>query len=326
MSYKAMWQQYYPSHAPTFTEADLIPGSHVGKVYLITGANSGIGLQLVKFLYPTGATIYLAGRSSSKISKAISDIESTSSNLPSKGILKPLPGLDLSDLRTIKPVVETFASQETQLHILWNNAASGFHPGASTPQGHEACIGTNAVGPFLFTSLLLPYLSAGSKSSTQPSRVIWTGSIQIEMNAPPGGIDFERLSSGKTVLHHGDYAQSKCANLLLAHEAAARWGASHNVLSVCINPGNLNTNIFHEEPWLLVLLLRWLVLYEPRFGAYTMMFAGFSEQVTMAQNGCYVWPWGVIKENSRQDVYKAIGEGLAGRFWEWCEERVAEFK
>lgn len=166
---------------------------------------------------------------------------------PQTETLKALSGLDLSDLRTIKPAVETFASQETKLHVLWNNAASGYPPGASTAQGHEACTGTNALGPFLFTSLLLPYLSAGSQSSTHPSRIIWTGSIQIEMNAPAGGIDFERLAGGKTVFHHGDYAQSKCANLVLAHEAAARWGSAHNVLSVCINPGNLLTNIFNEE-------------------------------------------------------------------------------
>jgi NAD(P)-dependent dehydrogenase (short-subunit alcohol dehydrogenase family) len=324
---KAIWQLFFPSAPPTFTEADLPPGSLTGKVFIITGANSGIGKELTKFLYPTGATIYLAGRSSERINAAISEIESTASTsaLPTKGTLKPLPGLDFYDLRTVKPAVQTFAAQEKHLHILWNNAAQGCSAGSSTPQGLEGHMGANAVGPFLFTRLLLPFLTAGAKAAGSPSRVVWTGSVQIEMNAPDGGIDFARLAGGKKVSPWVDYAASKCANLLLAHEGAARW-AGRDIVTVCQNPGNLYTRIYRDEHWLFTLFLRTFVLYEAKYGAYTMMFAGFSEKITMALNGCYIWPWGVVRPNAREDVYRAIDEGKAREFWEWCEEKVKPFE
>jgi NAD(P)-dependent dehydrogenase (short-subunit alcohol dehydrogenase family) len=324
MPLKAIWQQFFPSSSPTFTEANLPPGSQVGKVFIVTGANSGIGKELTKFLYTTGATIYLAGRSEERISEAIADIESTAATATTNGILKPLHGLDLSDLRTVKPVVEKFAAQEKELHRIWNNAAMGCVPGSSTPQGLEAHMGANAVGPFLFTSLLVPFLQAGVKSSGQPSRIIWTGSVQIEMSSPPGGIDFPRLNGGKTVAQYVDYAASKCGNLFLAHEAAAQWGPQ-GIISVCQNPGNLYTGIYAAENWLFVYFLRAFVLYNAKYGAYTMMFAGFSDKITEAQNGCYIWPWGVIKPNSREDVYKAIDEGQAKHFWKWCEEKVKPY-
>ncbi|KAF2805466.1 NAD(P)-binding protein [Mytilinidion resinicola] len=324
MSLKTIWQQFFPSAPPTFTEADLAPGSQAGKVFIVTGANSGIGKELAKFLYPTGATIYLAGRSEERIAKAIAEIEATAPATNTKGTLKSLHGLDFSDLRTVKPAVEAFAAQEKTLHVIWNNAAMGCVPGSSTPQGLEAHMGANAVGPFLFTSLLLPFLRAGAKSAGRASRVVWTGSVQIEMNAPPGGIDFPRLNGGKTVTQYVDYAASKCGNLFLAHEAAARWGGE-DIISVCQNPGNLYTAIYAGEHWLFVLFLRKFVLYDAKYGAYTMMFAGFSDRITAAQNGCYIWPFGVIKPNSREDVYKAIGEGKAAQFWEWCEEKVKPF-
>ncbi|KAF2870342.1 hypothetical protein BDV95DRAFT_629518 [Massariosphaeria phaeospora] len=324
MSLKAIWQQFFPSEPPAVTEADLAPGSQVGKVFIITGANSGIGKELTKFLYPTGATIYLAGRSEERIGKAIEEIESTASTSATRGVLKSLHGLDFSDLRTVKPAFERFANQEKELHIIWNNAAMGCVAGSSTPQGLEGHMGANAVGPFLFTSLLVPFLRAGAKTSGQTSRIVWTGSVQIEMNSPSGGIDFVRLNGGKTVAQYVDYAASKCGNLFLAHEAAARWG-HQDIISVCQNPGNLYTGIYAGENWLFVLFLRAFVLYPAKNGAYTMMFAGLSEKISKAQNGCYIWPFGIIKPNSRGDVYKAIDEGKAKQFWEWCEEKVQPF-
>ncbi|KAF2012046.1 NAD(P)-binding protein [Aaosphaeria arxii CBS 175.79] len=326
MSLKTMWQQYFPAEAPSFTEANLAPGSQEGKVFIITGGNSGIGKELARFLYPTGARIYLAGRSEERIARAIEDIEasSASTGVAKKGCLRSLHGLDLSDLCTVKPVFERFAAQEKELHVLWNNAAMPSRPGRSSPQGIELSMAANALGPFLLTSLLVRHLGAGAKNAGRPSRVVWTGSVQIEMNAPLGGVDFERLNQGKTISQHPDYAQSKAANLLLAHESAIRWG-DQDIISVCQNPGNLYTNIYARENWLLVLFLRYTVLYEAKYGAYTMMFAGFSDKISMAQNGCYIWPWGVIKPNSREDVYKAIDQGKARDFWEWCEDKIGAF-
>jgi NAD(P)-dependent dehydrogenase (short-subunit alcohol dehydrogenase family) len=65
----ALWQQHFPPE-PTFTEEDVSPDSQVGKVFIVTDANQGIGLELVKMLYPTGATIYVAGRARERVEQA----------------------------------------------------------------------------------------------------------------------------------------------------------------------------------------------------------------------------------------------------------------
>lgn len=160
-SLSAVWQQFFPL-TPTFTDKDVKPGSQLGRAFVITGANSGIGLELVRLLYPTGATIYLAGRSPTKIQAAIADITSSistsiSPTLATPATLKSLH-LDLSDLTTIKPAAASLKAQETRLDILWNNAGGGFPPGSTTKQGLEAHIGANCVAPLLFTQELLPLL------------------------------------------------------------------------------------------------------------------------------------------------------------------------
>ncbi|KAI2779597.1 hypothetical protein F4815DRAFT_446072 [Daldinia loculata] len=154
----ALWQQFFPP-APAFTERDVGSGSQVGKVFIITGANSGIGLSLVKLLYPTGATIYLAGRSPIKLQAAIAEVDSALPSPTTPSNLKSL-FLDLSDLETIKPAAALFAAQETRLDILWNNAGNGCPPGSVTKQGIEAHVGANCVAPLLFTQELLPMLRA----------------------------------------------------------------------------------------------------------------------------------------------------------------------
>lgn len=68
--------------------------------------------------------------------------------------------------------------------------------------------------------------------------------------------------------------------------------------------------------------LKRFVLYEPKYGAYTMLYAGFSPDITMAHNGAYIWPWGRIRPNAREDIYRAIQEGRAREFWEWCETQM----
>lgn len=96
-----------------------------------------------------------------------------------------------------------------------------YEPGSLTPQGFEGHMGANAVGAFLFMSLLVPFLRTETENSGQSSHIVWTGSVQIEMNSPPGGIEFVCLNSSKTVKQYVNYSASKCGNLFLAHESAA---------------------------------------------------------------------------------------------------------
>lgn len=92
-------------------------------MFIITGGNAGVGLQLVKILYRANAKIYIAGRSEQRVTEAI---EVVCAAIPdSKGSLIWLP-LDLADLRSIKGAVDNFLTKETRLDVLWNNAGIMF--------------------------------------------------------------------------------------------------------------------------------------------------------------------------------------------------------
>ena len=105
--------------SPSFTDKNL-PNLD-GKVYIITGAASGVGYELAKMLYLAGGTVYISARSTSRCDGAIKEIQNKTQKLKTNGKLKPL-ALDLSDLSTIKPAVEQFLKQEIRLDVLVNNA------------------------------------------------------------------------------------------------------------------------------------------------------------------------------------------------------------
>ncbi|PVH98796.1 NAD(P)-binding protein, partial [Periconia macrospinosa] len=268
---KAIWQQYFPPK-PTFTEKN-VPSS-CGKVFIVTGANQGIGLELVKMLYPTGATIYLAGRSRERVEQAIQEVIETQK--PATPATLKFLYLDLSNLTTIKASAAAFAAQESRLDKLWNNAGIGGNPeGTTTAQNIEGHVGINCVAPLLFTQELLPQLQEAAKTAEPGSvRIIWSSSLMIETMSPPGGLQYEHLEKSKTTNSNRDYSMSKVGNWYLAVEAAQRW-AKYGIVSVVQNPGNLKTNIYSHQPKLLMALLN-LLLYEPKMGAYTLLYSGFT--------------------------------------------------
>ena len=210
----AITQLFPPS--PTFTEKN-IP-SLVGKVYIVTGGNAGVGLEVVKILYSKGATVYVAGRSAAKIATEIESIKSTYPE--SNGQLKSLL-VDLSDLTTISTCTSTFLAQESRLDVLFNNAGvSRRRPGSASVQGHELHIATNCLGPFLLTKHLISILQRTAKLSPPGSvRVVFTSSGIIDMNGPPGGLSLAELVPGnfsKDV--NRNYSASKAGDWFLASE------------------------------------------------------------------------------------------------------------
>ncbi|KAA6406984.1 MAG: hypothetical protein FRX48_09282 [Lasallia pustulata] len=315
---RSFWTQYFPP-PPVFTEKD-VP-SQVGRVFIVTGGNQGLGLELIKLLYPTGATIYLASRSQERAELAIQSVVSAPAAPATPGLLKYLH-LDLNDLTTVKASAAAFAAQESRLDILWNNAGIGGSPvGTSTAQFLEGHIGINCVAPLLFTQQLVSHLRAAAAGASPNSvRIVWTASLSVETHSPAGGVDFGLIDSGATQNPPRDYAASKAGNLFLAVEGARRYGGD-GIVSVAQNPGQLDTDVWRHQSALLMMFVR-PTLHDKKLGAYTMLYAGFSPDLTVEQNGAYVMPWGRIMERSpRKDILAAIEEGMATRFWEWCEEK-----
>lgn len=276
--FKSAWTQTFPPK-PTFTDMD-IPSDLAGKVYMVTGANCGMGKELARVLYSKNAKVYMACRSEEKGSKAIADIKKTTPK--SKGILVFLQ-LDLADLTKVKTAAQSFLAQESSLHVLFNNAGvmvGSQNPPLKTVQGYELALGVNCVGTFLFTKLLSPLITATARSEPADTvRVVWLSSFGLGQYAPEDrGIDMENLDYHIPVPHVDRYGISKCGDWLLGVEYARRYKAE-GIVSVPINPGNVRTLLARDQSWLLQLIAS-AIVYPIINGVYTQLFAAFSPEIT----------------------------------------------
>ena len=212
------WGQSFRIPPPPLTEKNL--PDQTGKVFMITGGYAGVGAQLATILYQHNATVWIAGRSSSKAEACIQDIQSKHPD--SKGHLHFL-SVDLSDLTTIKPAVSKFLAEAKQLHWLNHNAGVMVPPPQSKgAQGMDLTYQTNILGPFLLTKLLLPILKSTAASSTPNTvRVSFAGSLAVVLQSPPGGVEW--TTDGKDLAHGlndpaTSYGTSKAANFLFGRE------------------------------------------------------------------------------------------------------------
>jgi NAD(P)-dependent dehydrogenase (short-subunit alcohol dehydrogenase family) len=234
MSLYQRLSEFYPPR-PKFTEQNL--PDLCGKIYLITGGTSGIGLALAKILYSKNAKVYITTRTASSAEKAITEIKSTSPT--STGALDFLP-MDLTDLTQIAPAVREFLKKETLLHSVWFNAGVMNVPvGSQTKQGYELQWGTNVVAHFLISQLLMPVLVATAKVAPKGSvRAVWVSSDgHINFSPAPDGLDWEDLEKKKGSLSPmSSYGQNKVGNVLLAKETAVRYGKNGIVAVVSCLP------------------------------------------------------------------------------------------
>ena len=305
---------------PTLTEANLPDQS--GRVFIVTGGYAGVGKELCKILYQKNGTVYLAGRSSQKAGDAIEEIRKT--HRSSDGRLEFLH-LNLADLSTIKQSAEGFMKREQRLDVLTNNAGVMTPPaGSISAQSHELQMGTNCLGPFLFTKHLTPLLQRTAASSPAGSvRVTWAASLAT-MFSPKGGVAFDEQTGGPKV--HGDrftdYGQSKACNVLLAREYQARYGDQSGIVSNVWNPGNLASELQRHQKSIEAFITKALV-FPPVYGGYTELFAGWSDEAGRPENRAkYIGPWGRFVM-LRNDIDQ--NEAGAKRFWEWCEQETKQY-
>lgn len=305
--------------APTYTETQL--PDQTGRVAIITGGYTGVGMELAKMLYGKNCTVYLAGRSPAKGDAAISTLKSL---FPSSDGRVEYLQLDLADLPSIKASADAFLRQEQRLDVLTNNAGVMTPPvGSKTVQGHELQMGTNCLGPWLFTSYLTPVLQKTAAASTPGSvRVTWAASLAT-VASPSGGVAWDAATNGPTV--HGnrakDYAQSKASNVLLSRAFAQRY-ASSGIISNAWNPGNLQSELQRHQTWYEAAITK-LFIYKTKLGGYTELFAGWAPEAGLKENaGRYVGPWGrfaVLRKDIGAD--KTVEEKL----WSWCERETKAY-
>ncbi|KAK9371599.1 uncharacterized protein V1513DRAFT_455173 [Lipomyces chichibuensis] len=307
---------------PKLTEKDLPDLS--GKIYLVTGATSGVGIELAKILYLKNATVYIGTRSEANFEKAVNCITTHSAG-PSKGELRLLK-MDLMDLRTVKAAAEKLIAEVPRLDSVWYNAGIMGHPTLDTTvQGYEVHWGTNVVGHFLLNELLTALLISSAVTAKEKAsvRAIWVAS-DANLFSPADGINWDDVNfTKKGAVQLTKYGQSKAAAIILGHEFAKRM-SENEIVSLSLNPGHLITGMQENRPkWLQQ--LGNLFSYDAKYGAYTEIFAGFTPLNVETQNGSYIVPWGRFgtPRNDIKEGYTIRGTGA--RLWEMLEAEVKPY-
>jgi NAD(P)-dependent dehydrogenase (short-subunit alcohol dehydrogenase family) len=200
-----------------------------GKIAVVTGASAGIGVETARALAATGARVVLAARNVERTEAAA---ESIRGRVP--GAALDVGTLDLTSLDSVRAFANWYLDRHDELHLLVNNAGVMYTPFERTAEGFEMHFGTNHVGHFLLTCLLVPALVAGA-----PSRVVNLSSgghmgSDIVWDDP----NFERRDYDKFAA----YGQSKTANILFSVELDARL-ADRGVHAYAVHPGMIATEL-----------------------------------------------------------------------------------
>ena len=209
-----------------------------GRLAVVTGANSGIGLEATRGLAALGATVVMACRNLDKARAAAQDVRRS---LP--GAALDVRQLDLADLDSVHAFAETFDDGEA-VDLLVNNAGVMALPQRrETADGFEMQLGTNVLGHFALTGSLLPNLLAGAVpggAAGAGSRVVWLSSIAHRQ----GRIDFDDLQSRRGYDPWTAYQQSKLADLVLSIEMQRRLAAQGaDLVSLAAHPGIASTEL-----------------------------------------------------------------------------------
>lgn len=203
-----------------------------GKISIVTGANSGLGLETTLGLAAAGATVVMACRNPAKAEPALAQLLQ---KLPQAQL--QLMTLDLSDLASVRQFAAACAQRFSHIDLLCNNAGVMALPYQLTRDGFEMQIGTNHFGHFALTGLLLPQLKAAPAA-----RIVTVASVA---HRGTKGFDLDDPNwQRKPYRKNEAYARSKLANLLFTFELSRRLKASGStVLAVAAHPGYSATGI-----------------------------------------------------------------------------------
>jgi NAD(P)-dependent dehydrogenase (short-subunit alcohol dehydrogenase family) len=220
-----------------WSEADVPDQS--GRVVVVTGANTGIGYQTAAVLAYRGAHVVLAVRNLEKGNAALSRIAAAR-----PGADVTLQGLDLSSLDSVRSAAAALRAAYPRIDLLINNAGVMWTPKRVTKDGFEMQFGTNHLGHFALTGLVLDHLLP-----VRGSRVVTVSSLGHRLRA---SIHFDDLQWERGYDRVAAYGQSKLASLLFTYELqrrlAARSGAKNATIAVAAHPGGTNTELSRNLP------------------------------------------------------------------------------
>jgi NAD(P)-dependent dehydrogenase (short-subunit alcohol dehydrogenase family) len=295
--------------------ADDIPDL-TGKTIIVTGGNSGIGFEAARQMARKGAHVILACRDTGKAADAMAQIRT----LQPSASLEAMQ-LDLASLESVHRFARDFATKGVALDVLCNNAGVMAIPRRTTAEGFEMQLGTNHLGHFALTGLLLePLLAAPA------GRVVSVSSTAHK----PGRIDFDDLQGEKRYGKWIAYAQSKLANLLFTYELQRRLeAAGARAIGVACHPGYSATNLQAVGPQMsgsriaasLMDIGNRLFSQTAAMGALPTLYAAASPD---AHGGDYIGPDGLMENwghpKKVQSTARSHDRAVARRLWETSEQ------
>ncbi|MCW5803048.1 MAG: SDR family NAD(P)-dependent oxidoreductase [Deltaproteobacteria bacterium] len=262
-----------------------------GRVVAITGANIGIGREVARGLAARGASLRLLCRSPEKVAPLVDELRAATD--------VAAIACDLGRFASVRTAAAELLARDEPLHVLVNNAGVGGQRGL-TPEGFELHFGTNHLGHFLLTTLLLERLRASA-----PARIVHVASGSHYK--AKRGIDWASVrQTTQSVSGLPEYAASKLANVLFSAELARRLEGT-GVTSYAVNPGRVATNIWQRMPWPLRPLFK-LTMLTSEQGAYSTLRAA----TDLAGSGGYFDKRAIRQPPS----VPARDDKLAGELWE----------
>jgi NAD(P)-dependent dehydrogenase (short-subunit alcohol dehydrogenase family) len=276
-----------------------------GRTAIVTGANSGLGLATARELARAGAAVTLACRDAGKGEAAAERIRAT---VP--GAALEVGVVDLADLGSVRDFAARVADAHERLDLLINNAGIMAAPRRLTRDGFESQFGTNHLGHFALTGLLLPALLNASAP-----RVV-TVSSHLHRR---GTMNFDDLQGERKYSRWGAYGQSKLANLMFCFELQRRAAAAGSaLLSLAAHPGYAATNLqfaapdrFYEKAYMWI--GNRLFAQSADMGALPMLYAA---TVPGLPGGTYVGPGGRAEQRGHPKVVTAAGKAYDEQAWE----------
>lgn len=297
-----------------------------GRTFLVTGANTGLGLETCRVLASRKARVVMACRNPQLAEEAIAKVKSA---YPEANV--EFIALDLSDLDSVRRCAEEYTNRFDRLDVLINNAGVMACPRTLTKQGHETQFGVNHLGHFLLTTLLVPVLEK-SGSAEKPSRVVNLSSMAQFIFAPAEGVRFDDLTGEKSYHDWERYGQSKLCNVLFSNELNRRM-AGLNVISIALHPGVImGTDLMRHKSF--GYMWRMMTATMKRKGGMSMMMSerkksipeGAATTLVVALDP-QVKPGGYyadcVETGGKKLHAKATDEELAKRLWDVSEKLVA---
>lgn len=279
---------------PLMCPPELFARDLSGRTYVVTGANSGIGRVTVEQLAKQGATVVLACRRVEEGERARAEIAAAGA----KGKVE-VAALDLAKLASVRDFAASFLAKHDALHGLVNNAGVMNTPRGKTADGFETQLGTNHLGHYLLTQLLLDRLKESA-----PSRIVCVSSCYHDVaQGREGRIDFDDLQFEKRDYDGWTaYAQSKLANVLHARALASRLSGT-GVTAVSVHPGWVRTALIRStmplwaQDFVLRPFLRMSGMIEPWEGAQTTLYTLLADDVP-SHAGAFYSQTGAYRDRS----------------------------